>query len=325
MVSRYLDSFYSQGCVAFDFSRKYSKQVQAGGIVLLDILFLAGKATTKIPEKVTLSALTALSFMGLVDTHTEADLAWKTLKDVQSCYRSRSWFAGGVSGLKLIEILSNFGLVFGGCTATVSGFRHTEKEDEIYGQMVLWGEITLLISILLEACYIYLNKSALNTIKKTSMEHFPEILLSLDSAKTEANLFGPLASLIRCGMDKDTLRELIAALYLIRLDDDTVKEIVEVIQENIQTELKYDQIAQLLFTIAGYVALGVEKYYTPNSLQSACISLSFATGEAGILFREAFKEAGQRKRISVVLERILKRQKDEDEWQCLVDEEFFEI
>lgn len=287
---------------AFDWARKYSTQVQQGFIIASDLLLVVCKAGN-LPAKVTSSALTALNFVGLVNAGTVMDWSLKSAKDMRSGIRARSPVIAGISGLRCVEILSGLSLTLGSTAAAIMGYFNTDKQTEMYESMIVWSEATLFLTAALEAAYIYLNRKAL---KSLSEEHCVrrEVLRAMDDGMTQCNDEGRQAALIRAGMDKDTLRELIEGLKRVEVEGEEIASIFQVIEDNIRTEMKYDQAAQLAFTVAGYAAMAIEKYLTPNSLGSACINLFFATVEGATMLREATREAGQRKRFSEIFETI---------------------
>lgn len=270
--------FNSSTCSSFkgylkkgkDQCRKYALLTQQAGIFGLNCVFLAGKSLPQFPAKLTKATLVALDVVGLWATPTYYDQAKKSALDLVSSIRTQKWGLSIISAGRVIETFSNLGLSFGSFAAAVGGYAGDEEGQQIlYNNMIVWGEVSLILTYSLDLAYIYINRQALKEISSIPIEEHLTVLRSMnDRQKPNA-----LSCHLRCCMDKDTLRKLLKAVK--RIDDENpllTKQLMDIVSRNIVTESRYDDCGQFVLNTMGLGTLAVYKYLTPNNLGAAILN-----------------------------------------------------
>lgn len=284
-----------------DKGRKFSPLVMQGGIIALDGLFLLGKVTTALPARVTQGALVALSSVGVLSVPYNADFLWKLCRDTLCGLRSKNYLVALMASAKALETFGNMTLVGGGLVASGEGLcGRQEQEGDLYEAMVPVGEGLLALTVLLEVCYFVATRHALGSLREGRYHSAEQLLRAMDDGGAADD--AQRAALLRACMDKDTLRQLLRDRQDI-VDNATqpaaqAEALLAIVADNLDTELKYKQGGSLLLLGAGYGAMALEKYFTPNSVEAAAINLGMALANGGVLLRETLKEVRQRQAIS---------------------------
>jgi len=272
-------------------TRRFSRLAGQGLILALDTIFLAGKITQKVPEVVTKATLVALSGVGFVSLPYTLDLVRKTIHDALFGYRADNRLVMLLATAKVIELVSNLGLLALGAVASVEGLKgNNQTQTNIYDVMIPWGEATIGLSISMMLAYMLMNYKAL---KELTEERTAELISGFQDEN------GNLASLVRFSMDKDTLEHFLNKLA--EIPEEEHQELVKVLIENIEVQQRINTGGQLVLVVGGYILMGVEKYYTPNSIESAGINVGVAGAYALKVLVETLQEVWQRHRISGLL------------------------
>ncbi len=267
--------------------RRFSFLGMQLGVLSLDAIFFAGKISSKIPEYITRASLTSLSVVGSLSLPTVVDLLYKTIRDALCGYNSKNTAVMIIAACKVIEIAGNLGLFAGGFAASIMGLFGAEAlQGATYKTMMPISEVGIALSLALIAAYYVMNKRAKSLI---SVEILDELKECHDN---------PAAANLRLCMDKDTLGHLIKNLILI--PEDERGELLQVIEENIQTQIDYAQKAQLVLTLLNYLLLAIQRYFTINSVQGAAINLGAESLYCIKLLVELLKEVNQRHQITQI-------------------------
>ncbi len=286
--------------------KRYSLLAGQVCILALDILFFIGKVSDNLPKAITRGSLLALSSVGLISLPYTIDFILKTKKAAEFAFEAKNYVVMGISSLRVIELISNVGLLAASFFASLVGFLGDESlQMSIYYIAAPWGYATLVLSIFLLISYLYLDYVAINELKGDQFNVKADGIVGGLIAKKKqwrnipANPY--LAAHIRACMDKDTFS--LFKKQLKKLDEDDVakrREIVKIAYENIVTQQQINLGGQVALNFLGYTLSGVQKYYTPNSIVSASINLVMASLYSIKLGVETVREIYQRLKIEVV-------------------------
>lgn len=258
---------------SFEKARRYSSVASSAMVVPLNLIFLVGKLSNKIPTVVTQGALVGLSFTAAVALPYMIDQGVKYVGDFNAAYKKDMWVLALCSGLKALETFTNCGLVVGGCGASLVGlFGYAALQTTLYSFMMPVATAALVITFVMMFAYIVLNKKALEELNaQETLEITP---------------------LIRAIMDKDTLKEVLSKMDAINPENEA--EVLKTVKENLTTQLKYVQGADLALKLLGFPLLAIQKYFTPNSAVNPAINLVVSLVYFIKTFVEKKQEAGQR-------------------------------
>lgn len=255
----------------------------------LDTIYLAGKLTTKIPVYITKSALLGLSFTGLLSIQFQGSLIQKTFSDTKHGYKTGQKLIMVTSAIKTSYVTIGVLLTNANLAAAIAGLCGKDTlQMEIYKTMIPMGEATIGMQALLELVGLYLFRKILKQ-KKLDEEAFEKALAYLDPHKAGWN---KLASEIRFCMDKDTLNDLIN-----NFSEQRTPIQATYTAENIELRQRFALKGGILLSLIGYTLMGVEKYYTPNSIESAVINESVALLYALNVAIQLWREVPQRQAI----------------------------
>lgn len=251
--------------------RRYSIIVTSVTLVALNALLFISEMDKAIPLIFSRFALLALSFVGLQSLPYWIDYVNKVFEDSRVAYLSDYKTLAFITALKALTTLTSIELIIGSAYAALLG-AHGElwRQQELYNQLSTLGLGALGVSFFLLFAYFVLNKMALKEIE-------------------EMNPF-EITPLQRAIIDKDTLREL--------LNTPTDINLKEIVEQNIMTQLKYVQGADLLLQLFGFLLLFIEKWFTPDSKASSGINLTISTIWLAKLCREKWMESRQRALLS---------------------------
>lgn len=281
--------------------RRFSLMASQAMVFALDVIFLAGKASDKIPEWVTKGALTALSTVGLVALPYNVDLIRKNIQDAIFSFGADHKILLGLASAHALELTSNCGLVLTGLAAAIEGsLKNEDIQKQIYQVMTPWGIATLAIGLGITISYLAVNHFVLKKFREEFNESADGVVAAfVDPERQDSEPNPYLAAQVRFCMDKDTLAHFLEQLKEMppgNIEDK--RELMRVVIANIETQQKISLGGQLGLTLLGYILMAVEKYYTPNSLVSASINLSVASLYAIKQAVETLREVYQRHRIS---------------------------
>ncbi len=245
---------------AFQVSRRYSVVAAQIAVLALDTLFLIAKADKNAPEQMGEIALALLSTIGILSLHYSIDMAWKSLQDTRFALKVENRTIAALSAAKTAQTASDALLMLGNFYAAMQGVSgHPAEQTAAYSRMILWGEISLGAGLGITLLSLFITYRTGKQLKE--------------------ELTDPAAAAsIRFCMDKDTLWHLIEKLKNLKKEDqETLQAALDVVKENIDTQLKVTMSGQIVLVIAGDILQAIEKAYTPNSLVSAVISFSVAS------------------------------------------------
>jgi len=314
--------------------RRFSLLAAQVAIFALDIFFFAGKMTNKIPSSFTSTSLVILSGTGFIAFPYHFHFIRKLLRDAIFAFHSGNKLIILISVSKIIELASNIGLTTSSFVAAVAGQQENDKmQTSIYMSTMEYGIAILILGQLMNLIYMAMDRQLLrmltpetinthsNDIKRALVEEIgssppieqvdlQEPLLEVSQVPLVAK---QLAARIRCSMDKDTLEDFLDRLKKLyrnniqELDPerqdmgDLQKELFGKLKENIQTQLGINLGWKLFLNICGDIAMGVEKYYTPNSLTAASINLTSDLLYTLQISVENRREARQRSHLSRIM------------------------
>lgn len=289
--------------------RRFTRLASQGLLLALDGLFFAGKVTDSIPKAITNASLILLSCIPFISMPYSIDYIRKSVKDATFGYRSDNKAVFIIAAAKAIELISTIGLATGGIAGSIEGMAGYDQAQALtYRWMTPWGIATIALSMGTTLAYMYMNHQALKLLTSEGIEQYayPVIAAFHEESGDIPQEVNPgvipnkfLASQIRLCMDKDTLEELLENLKKIPAEDsETRKRLMQIVEDNIQTQQKINLGGQLILFLVGDVLMVVQKYFTPNSLVSASISFGMGGLYTIKIGAETFKEIWQRKRIT---------------------------
>lgn len=268
-----IESSLTCGAYAYQVTRRYSIVVSSVTLVALNALLFISEIAPSVPLVYSRVALFGLSFVGLIGIPYSIDLLNKVWDDTRSAFRESQKILMVITSLKAFTLFCNVLLIGWGALAAVKGLnKDLYGQREAYEQMIPIGFLSLEISFILLLAYLILNRQALNQAE--SLEPFR------------------ITPLIRSIIDKDTLAELLA------LSEEEQEESKAIIVNNLKTQLKYVQGADLFMQFLGFALMAVEKWYTPDSAVSSGINLGISSLWLIKLVREKWLESSQRSALS---------------------------
>jgi hypothetical protein len=268
-----IESSFTCGAYAYQVTRRYSIVVSSVTLVALNALLFTAEISPSIPLVYSRVALLGLSFVGLIGIPYSLDLLNKVCEDTRAAFRESQKILMFVTSIKAFTLFCNIVLIGWGAWAALKGLNNDlYGQREAYEKMIPIGLLSLEVSFVLLFAYLILNRQALNQAE--SMNPFR------------------ITALIRSIIDKDTLAELTA------LSPEEQAESKAIIVNNLRTQLKYVQGADLLMQLLGFALMAVEKWYTPDSAVSSGINLGVSSLWCLKLAREKWLESSQRNAIS---------------------------
>lgn len=244
-------------------TRRYSGMVSQALLLGLDTTFFVSKvAYESTVSKESLVALSALGFIGLPYT---VDLIRKTACDAHFGYKASNRIVAILAALRVIELMSNLGLMFCNFAAAVEGVQNEdEAQANIYKSITSFGEAIIVLGMGLNLAFMYVNYRTNKVLTKTD----PQLVLeALESPNIE--IYN--AASLRFCMDKDTL-----GVLLTKIKVKEYEGLMNIVLANLKTEQKVHLAAKFGFSLLGDGMMAVEKYYTPNSVVSASLNLTAA-------------------------------------------------
>lgn len=267
---------------AFQWSRRYSIVATEVSLLALNIIFLIAKADKDAPEELGEVTLALLSTIGVVSLHYYIDVAWKSLQDTAFAFKHKSVPITLLAGTKTAQVANNVALTFGSFIAAMQGVAgDIDGQTLSYDRMILWGEISLGVGLSVTLLSLFTTWMAKKKIERGEIDRDPKAI-----------------AFVRFSMDKDTLWHLIEKLKAMEPEEqEELTEVVEVVKNNINTQIKVTMGGHLALIIVGDVLQAVEKAYTPNSLVSAIINCGVSVAYAAKISIEKGIEYLQRKKL----------------------------
>lgn len=291
-------------------SRRYSRVAGQTLIVGVNAVFFAGKLTPQaVPSFVTRTALLSLNGISLVFIPYTADLFLKVMSDAYQGKKMGAYGVALLTSFKALELFSSLGLIVAGFIAAAAGWaQRNEIQKDIYKGMVPIGELALILGIILNIAYIFLNRATLKKMEvllKPQSEEIEMESLTLSQSPlqefyAQGLLNSPFGCQIKACMDKDTFYQLYAQMEALSLDDLlALKEVLEVIKKNIETQ-QINFGGQLALILLAEPLMALEKY-KPNSLLSASINLTVSSAYLLKYLIETLREIWQRQRLTDII------------------------
>jgi hypothetical protein len=312
---------------AWLFIKRYSETVLKIGILLTDINFLVGK-TTRLPTIPPKGSLIILNALGVLSWVYNVDWILKDCQDVKFGYKMGSRLAWMLASINVAQSVRDFFLTVAGTVASVEGLKGNETtQGKIYNSMRSLGFGSILMGLVVYGCYFLATfRTYQQTNEPLSNNEIRQIFRALRGISKENDLFEGLnvlsldhndlfkgiyvrepyhqwddkmevlAANIRLCMDKDTLARFIELIKQTSSDNTEVNSnIFDLIKQNLHTQLTSNLGAKLILIVLGSVLLGVERYYTPNSVVSVGINTALSAGWAFQSLKEKYTESKQRK------------------------------
>lgn len=251
--------------------KRYSIITSSVSIVALDALLFASKVIPSMPLGYSRFALLGLSFAGLQAIPYWLHFIEKLLGDTAFALRERQFKLAILVSLKALMVFTNMGLILASAWAAWCGEKgDLTRQTELYHQMTPVGLASLALGLFLLFSYLALNIQALDEADTLEPYH--------------------LTALQRAVIDKDTLE-----VMLKHPDPGALRETVI---DNLKTQLKYVQGADLGFQILGFILQAFEKIATPDSAFTSGTNLLVSFGFFLKIAREKRQEYLQREAIA---------------------------
>jgi hypothetical protein len=264
-------------------SRRYSIVASEISLLVLNYLFLLAKSDSKAPEKLAPITLTLLGLISVLFLHYPIDVIYKRGQDVSFGIKKKNPAMATMAFLSGAQQVNNIALTLSSFTAAVYGDAgDSEKQGAIYHDITKWGIASLGANFAL-------------TVAKLIITYTISKKLNSDEQSSSLTDEAKLSAWVRYCMDKDTLWDLINQLEHGKNEG----EVFKVVIDNIQTQVKVTLGGKLLLIIGGDVLQALEKYYTPNSIQSALINCGVSTAYAIKIVLEKTIEYRQRARLNL--------------------------
>lgn len=258
---------------------RYSIVVESVKLLAINTLLLTSLAIPSIPTIASRSIIGLLAYTGVESLPYWVDLFLKLKSDCEFAYKNDMKWLAFITGVKALVTLSNIGLTIGGFVAAIAGITGSlDLQKKMYKYMFPWATITLAASFVLLFAYVYLTREALKELK------------GCDELK-----FTPL---LRAALDKDTAREAEEMINAMTAEERV--KLKKTLEENLETQLKFAQGADLVLQIIGYGIMAVQKFYTPTSLVTAITNEIYSAGWTFKLFIATTLEVLQRKKMNQV-------------------------
>lgn len=278
-------------------TRRFSRLTSQVCILALDLVFAVGKLVSSTPATVTQSALTLLSYIGVVSLPYNLHLLVKTSCDIKKAYQWNHRWVLIVSLSKNITLISNIALTLIGCAASTVGLLgNYHLQTRIYNATIIWGMTSVALGTVNTLVSMLMNRHLLGYLSTATHEQKSPILEALTGA-LPSNFAPKEAAEVRFCMDKDTLEKVILESSSTDLNSSQKAHILSIIQDNIHVQQRLNMGPQLALTLAGDGLLMIEKWYTPNSIESAFINLSVASVYTAFTLMETSREVIQRNRL----------------------------
>lgn len=243
----------------------------------LNIIILVGRLSTTVPAGITKGALTGLSFSGLVGLPYSIALTKKTMKDAALNYAAHNYATSALSAARAVEEISNVGMILTGSAASVAGMLgRNALQFAVYRVMTPWGMATLLLMITTKVAYIMLNRHVLQQFKGSLLDRHAMEVVEAFRAKKTAIIDRPLAAQVHACMNKTTLAELLKIKKLPAVDHAAAIEKMKIAISSIQEQQNSNLSSELALIALGWIAMGIQKYYTPNSVVYPLLNLGMS-------------------------------------------------
>jgi len=271
----------------FQVSRRYSVVATEVTLLALNVIFLVAKADKDAPEELGEITLALLSTVGILSLHYYVDIVWKSSQDTAFAFRQRNVPVTLLAGAKTAQVANNIALTTGNFVAAMQGVAgHPAAQTLSYQRMILWGEVSLGVGLGITLLSLLATWMTKKKIASGEIDRDPKAV-----------------AYVRFAMDKDTLWHLIDKLKKMDPhDQEELGPLINIVKENIDTQIKVTMGGQLALIIAGDVLQAIEKAYTPNSLVSAIINCGVSVAYAAKISIEKGIEYYQRKKIDILEE-----------------------
>lgn len=282
-------------------TRRYSDLWLQGGLLALDVAFLAEKLDSDTPEELVQATLATLSLIGILGIPFAVDYLRKLAKDTCFAKKNDSYALMVLSACKTTQLSATVLLTMGNFMAAVAGLvGQPTVQMELYSLMRWPGTVGIMAGTVLTLISIPIDRKTMKQLEggiaSELMEGVRQQLIGMGDAEASREQ-KQLASQIRFSMDKDTLAKLLQTLE--EVPSEELQEKYQVIADNLKTQLYVNLGGKIFLILLGDALMVVERIATPNSLTSACIN----TGVAGLytarLALEKLLECRQRDRIDI--------------------------
>lgn len=294
------------------FTKRYSDTVLKIAICVSDVSFLIGQLSGKPTARMTKNSLIALNVLGILSWIYNVDWIKKDCQDAKFGYRMNSPMATILASINVAQSVRDFFLTVIGTIASVESITgHEDVQLKIYKEMRFVGFGAIIMGIMVYAGYFFATYLTSQKCQKKTEEEIQQIFRALRGIDKENDLFKglylweprlpwnptmeKLAAEIRLCMDKDTLDKFLELLKQLSPEKKEVSiSLFQIMQDNLNTQLKTTLGAKLILMILGSIVLGVERYYTPNSVVSAGINTVLSSAWAFQSIKEKYNESEQR-------------------------------
>lgn len=274
----------------------------------INTVFLAGKASSRVPELITNLAYTSLKFVGLVYLPAQVQTSLKNCRDSVYALKNRSWVQFCYAAPQAFVQGSGVVLSLGGTVAAVATtLAGTAVTRVIYSVLCPWGLVALAVQIMLEV-WCHLTDDAL-LVRMNGMKRDSGAIVRLfecyDSKSADADM-AAFAAGLRNRMDThtwNTLEEKAVAILRARRSNPIswmstrwrLSKLFQVTVENITTQ-RNTLRADMLLRAVGYGAMAVTRAY-PQTLIEAIVNWSISAFWTSRVFVTKYQQAGQQESI----------------------------
>lgn len=287
----------------WSFTRVYGDAAQNVSLAILSVVFLSSKLTPQISQTVGKVSLVSSNILSVYSGVYYGDVMRFQWQDICFAWNLRQRSLSLISMVNLLTLVNDYLMLAVSMVAATKGLLGKEEEQQhIYRAIRVWGLVGIAVdSILPVIDYAVAYFASKSFEKGISHEDAVKISQSLCGKVSIDTKTDQIAVLIRLCINKNSFWDLLQKLKDVEDAAQPLRKLIHIAYQNIMTELKYNLIPKICLSALFCFLLGIEKIYTPNSLQAAVINCGASVTAAYFCIREKLRERELRARATSVV------------------------